>query len=157
MTATIAAEAGVLAPASPEGGESPSSAEAPRRRTRRWCAVAVLAYVVLALVAFLPYGPFDASHLPAVAGSPANGDPYQMTWFLAWFPYAITHHINIFQTTSFEYPYGANLADNTIVPLLGFIAWPITATLGPVASFNFVIRLCFATAGIVMFFVLRRW
>jgi hypothetical protein len=117
----------------------------------------VLAYVVLALVAFLPYGPFDASHLPAVAGSPANGDPYQMTWFLAWFPYAITHHINIFQTTSFEYPYGANLADNTIVPLLGFIAWPITATLGPVASFNFVIRLCFATDGIVMFFVLRRW
>jgi hypothetical protein len=157
VTATIAAEAGALAPAPAEEAAVAGADQMSSRRRRLWCALAVLTYVVLALLAFLPYGPFDASHLPAVVDSPAGSDPYQMTWFLAWFPYAISHHLNIFQTTRFEYPYGANLADNTIVPLLGFVAWPVTATLGPVASFNFLIRLCFATDGIVMFFVLQRW
>jgi hypothetical protein len=80
-----------------------------------------------------------------------------MMWFLKWFPYALTHGLNVFHTNLFDYPQGVNLADNTSVPLLGLLGWPVTATLGPVAAFNFLIRLAFALSGASMFFVLRRW
>lgn len=158
MTATAISEIQAISPAPTEEPEPPSAEDRLRRRTRRRTVLAVTAYVVLALLAFLPYGPFDTSHIPgAILHSPAGADPLQMMWFLTWVPYAITHGLNIFQTTRFEYPFGANLADNTTVPLLGLIAWPVTATLGPVAAFNFLIRLCFAADGIAMFFALRRW
>jgi hypothetical protein len=121
-------------------------------------AICVVAYAALAVLAFLPASPFATHELPAaVPGSPAGADPFQMAWFLAWFPYAVTHGLNIFHTNLFDYPAGVNLADNTAVPLLGLLAWPITATLGPVASFNFLIRLAFALSGASMFLVLRRW
>ena len=129
-----------------------------RRRARHpatWC---VVAYIVLSILAFYPIGPFDANHLPiAGGGNPAGNDPYQMTWFLAYVPYAITHGLSLFHTNFIDYPTGVNLADNTSVPLLGILGWPVTATLGPVATFNFLIRLAIASSGISMFFCLRRW
>jgi hypothetical protein len=116
------------------------------------------AYVVLALLAYYPVGPFDSSRLPiAGGGNPAGNDPFQMTWFLTFVPYALTHGLSLFHTNFVDYPRGVNLADNTSVPLLGILAWPITATLGPIASFNFLIRLSFAVSGGSMFLVLRRW
>jgi hypothetical protein len=127
---------------------------------RSWWPVAgcLAAYAVLAIIAFLPVGPFDTRRLPiAVHGSPAGNDPFQMTWFLSYVPYALTHGLSIFHTNYVEYPSGINLANNTSVPLLGILGWPITATLGPVASFNFLIRLSFALSGASMFLVLRRW
>jgi hypothetical protein len=142
---------------SPVAGDLPVEIEK-RRHRRRMTAICLLAYAALALLAFLPTAPFATREFPAAGpGNPAGADPFQMTWFLAWFPYAVTHGLNIFQTTRFDYPSGVNLADNTSVPLLGLIAWPITATLGPVAAFNFLIRLAFALSGASMFLVLRRW
>ncbi|MGH9172374.1 MAG: hypothetical protein ACRD0Z_16135 [Acidimicrobiales bacterium] len=166
MTATIAPE--TAAPEPPEPLEASSeladivedveaSAKA-RRRRRQKTALALVVYVALALLAFYPYGPFNTSHLPgAIKHSPAGADPLQMVWFLSWTPYALTHGLNLFQTTRFEYPTGINLADNTTVPFLGLIAWPITANLGPVAAFNFLVRLCLALDGVAMFLVLRRY
>jgi hypothetical protein len=116
------------------------------------------AYVVLALAVFWPIGPFDTRSLPiAGGGNPAGNDPFQMTWFLTYVPYAITHGLSLFHSNYVDYPGGVNLADNTSVPLLGILAWPITATLGPIAAFNFLIRLCFAVSGASMFLVLRRY
>ena len=63
----------------------------------------------------------------------------------------------LFHTNFVDYPSGVNLADNTTVPLLGVLGWPITATLGPVATFNFLIRLSFVVSAGSMCFVLRRW
>jgi hypothetical protein len=147
---------------SPAASETPAAArdvEADRiRRRRRTTVLCVVAYVALAVIAFLPHSPFSTRAIPAAGpGNPAGSDPFQMSWFLAWLPYALTHGLNIFHTTGFDYPTGVNLADNTTVPLLGFIAWPITANLGPIAAFNFLIRLAFALSGISMFAVLRRW
>jgi len=130
----------------------------PRARQRRILALCLLAYAVLAVLVFLPNSPLSTTVLPSAGpGNPAGSDPFQMTWFLAWAPYAISHGLNLFHTNLIEYPYGVNLADNTTVPLLGVLAWPVTATLGPVASFNLLIRLAFALSGASMFFVLRRW
>jgi hypothetical protein len=158
MTATIAPEATALIAASREEFDAEQALMKARRRRRQLTTLAVLAYVALALLAFYPYGPFNTTHMPgAIQHSPAGADPLQMMWFLTWTPYAITHGLNLFQTSRFEYPFGLNLADNTTVPLLGVIAWPITANLGPVAAFNFLVRLCLALDGISMFFVLRRY
>jgi len=125
---------------------------------RRAAVLCVLAYLVLSVLVYLPVGPFDARALP-IAGpnNPAASDPFQMTWFLAWVPFALTHGLSIFPTNYIDYPTGVNLADNTTVPLLGVLGWPITATLGPVATFNFLLRLSFCLSATSMFFVMRRW
>lgn len=124
----------------------------------RWPIVCVICYFVLAVIAYLPVGPFDARQLP-IAGpnNPAGADPFQMTWFLSWTPFAISHGISPYHTNYIDFPTGVNLADNTTVPLLGILGWPITATLGPVATFNVLIRLAFALSATSMFFVMRRW
>ena len=129
-------------------------------RRRRWypTAACLASYVAISILIFLPTLPFDSRHIPiAGAGNPAGNDPYQMVWFLSYVPYAITHGLSLFHTNFIDYPRGVNLTDNTSVPLLGIASWPITATLGPIASFNFLLRLSFAVSGASMFLVLRRW
>ena len=97
-----------------------------------WC---LAAYAALAILVFFPVGPLDSRQLPLpAAGNPAGNDPFQMTWFLSYVPYALTHGLSIFHTNYIDYPSGVNLADNTSVPLLGILGWPITATLGPIAD-----------------------
>jgi hypothetical protein len=118
----------------------------------------VVTYVVLAVLAYMPVGPFESRALPiAGSGNPAGSDPFQMTWFLSWVPFALTHGQSLFHTNYIDYPTGVNLADNTSVPLLGILGWPLTTTLGPVAAFNFLVRLSFALSATSMFFVMRRW
>jgi hypothetical protein len=158
MTAVVA-ETEPVAAGEPAPDTDALEAEAfARRRRRRLTTICVLTYAVLAVLAFLPTAPFATREFPAAGPhNPAGSDPFQMAWFLEWFPYAVTHGLNVFHTTQFDYPGGVNLADNTSVPLLGLIAWPITSTLGPVASFNFLLRLAFALSGVSMFLVLRRW
>ncbi len=139
----------------------PAEPDAPSgRKDQRWRPVAgcLAAYAALAVLVFLPVGPFDTRQLPVAGhGNPAGNDPFQMTWFLSYVPFALTHGLSIFHTNYIDYPTGINLANNTSVPLLGILGWPVTATLGPIAAFNFLIRLSFALSGASMFLVLRRW
>ena len=124
-------------------------------------AASVSIFVLLAIIVYWPATPWNAMRLPATPyGGYSFGDPAQMTWFLAWFPFALTHGLNLFHTNYLGYPYGVNLADNTLSPLLGLLGTPITLTLGPVAAFNVLLRLAFATSASSMFWVLRhrcRW
>jgi hypothetical protein len=158
---TTAAQARIGAPPSesPASADRPEAADQPSARASRWPFVfCLLGYAALVTLAYLPVGPLDTQQLPtAGAGNPAGSDPYQMVWFLAWVPYALTHGVALFHTNFIDYPTGVNLADNTTVPLLGVLGWPITATLGPVATFNFLIRLSFVVSAGSMCFVLRRW
>ena len=117
-----------------------------------------LIYLTSSVMAFWPSPPWDATRLPTdYFGKYMFGDPPQMTWFLDWFPYAISHGMNIFYTNFIDYPVGVNLANNTSVPLLGLIASPITLTLGPVTAFNLLLRLAFFSSAVSMFFLLRLW
>ena len=65
-----------------------------------------------------------------------GSDPYESAWFLAWWPYAITHHLDPFFTKLIWYPYGASTLWITSVPLLAILFWPVTALGGPVLSYN---------------------
>jgi len=126
------------------------------RRPIALLAVAIGAYAVLAVIAYWPVMPLDANKLPIVLGAGA-GDPAQMSWFLAWTPFALGHGHNPFFTNYIDFPLGVNLASNTSVPLLGLLAAPVTFALGPIASFNLLMRIALAGSATSMFLVSRRW
>jgi|SRR5579871_864942 len=111
------------------------------------------AFLALALLAYWPVQPFST-------GEVVNCGCYDVAeqmWFLSWTPHAIAHGLNPFFTSALNAPYGANLAANTTMPLLGLIASPISLTLGPVATYNVLIRLALATSALSMCLVLRHY
>jgi len=114
---------------------------------------AILLYAAAAILMFNPRSPWTANYLSRAG----IGDPAQMVWFLAYTPHALIHGLNPFWTNLIDYPTGVNLADNTSVPLLGLLAWPITTTLGPVAALNLLVRLGIFLSATSLFFVLSRW
>jgi hypothetical protein len=122
---------------------------------RRALATAGLAclYFVLAWLGYWPASPLASRQLPGCA----CGDPVQQTWFLAWLPFALGHGQNVFFTSYLHVPAGANLAIDTAMPLLGLLGAPVTVTLGPVATYNLLLRCAFALSGASMFWVLRRY
>jgi hypothetical protein len=110
-------------------------------------------YVALACLIFWPIGPFDASRLP----DHMLGDPDEMTWFLAWTPWALLHGHSFLFTHALDSPQGVNLANNTSVPFLGLLAAPITFAFGPIAAINVLLRLAIAASATASYFVFRRW
>ena len=117
-------------------------------------AVAVLvAYAVIACFVVWPTGPLDATRLP----HGVLGDPDEMTWFLAWTPWALTHGHNLLLSNAIDLPRGVNLANNTSVPFLGLLATPLTLTLGPIAAFNLLLRVALAASAGAGYFAFRRW
>jgi len=117
----------------------------------------LLVYLVLAVAVFWPALPWSTTTLPAGSYGRGLGDPAQMTWFLEWVPYALRHGLNLFHTNFLDYPNGVDLANGTSVPFLALLATPVTLTLGPVAAFNLLLRLAFASSAGSMFVVLRTW
>ena len=114
---------------------------------------ALVLYAVLATVIFDPLSPWTGDYLSRAG----IGDPAQMVWFLAYTPHALAHGLDPFWSNLIDYPTGVNLADNTSVPLLGVLAWPVTATLGPVSAFNLLLRLGIFLSASSLFLVLHRW
>ncbi len=94
---------------------------------------ALLLYSLLASVLML----HGASLTHELSG--AGSDPYESAWFLAWWPYALTHHIDPFFTRLIWYPIGASLLWVTSVPLLALLGWPLTSAFGPVLTYNLLI------------------
>jgi hypothetical protein len=115
-------------------------------------AAVVTAY---ALAAYSIYGhlhPLDRVHLPSCA----CGDIVNQVWFLAFALRMLRHGQFSLWTNLLNYPVGINTADNAGFPLLGFIASPITAWLGPVAAFSLLVRLSFFVSALSCFLVLKR-
>jgi len=73
-------------------------------------------------------------------------DPGSFMFFLEWWKYVFTHHVNPFFTYLQWAPSGVNLTWNGLIPLFGIFAIPITATLGPVASYNLAMMMAPALA-----------
>ncbi len=152
-------------PHEPEAGEPPAlqlpvesespAVQDPGPGTARRRAVPILAvacYALLALGLYWPVSPLSSTRILACGCS----DPALDTWFIAWTPHVITHHLDPLFTTSIEFPYGINLAVNTWMPLLGLIGAPVTLTLGPVATVNLLFRLAFVCSAAAMYLALRR-
>ncbi len=102
------------------------------KRFWRWHSAAFIAYALLALV-FIDHG---ESLTRQIAG--VGSDPFIFIWCLAWWPFAITHHLDLFHTTLMWQPAGVYLAWLTTVPLLGVIGWPLTL-ISPVFAFNVLV------------------
>jgi hypothetical protein len=63
-------------------------------------------------------------------------DVYAFAWFLAWWPYALTHHLNPIVPRILWAPTGISLARATSVPAPALAAWPITRLFGPVVAYD---------------------
>lgn len=120
---------------------------------RRSPLISLAVYFLLAIIVYWHTGLFGSGALP----SPASGDSAQEVWFLSWPAYALTHGHNPFLTNAINYPAGADLSDSTAMPFLGLLGLPITLTLGPVATYNFLLIAALTTSAISMCLVLRRW
>jgi hypothetical protein len=94
---------------------------------------ALLLYSLLAAVLMV----HGASLTHELSG--AGSDPYDSPWFLAWWPYALTHHADPFFTKVIWYPSGVSLLWITAVPLLSLLGWPVTAVWGPAVTYNLLI------------------
>lgn len=141
----------------PEAGRGQVGSHGSDLRSRRArilrTALVALSYLALACLVYYPVLPFDGSHLITCA----CGDSVQEVWFIDWTRFAFTGGHNPLVTTYLNVPAGANLGLNTSFPLLNVLALPVTATLGPVASYNLLLRLALATSAFAMFGVLRRY
>ena len=119
-------------------------------------AACLAVFAILAVVLYLPTGPFDSTRMP----DGGFFDPGQSVWNLGWTSFAVEHWANVFHTNLIDYPAGANLANNNFAPLLGLLAMPVTVLAGPIASLNFLVRLAMFASATSMFLVLRprcRW
>jgi hypothetical protein len=76
----------------------------------------------------------DFSH--SYIGMQGSADPGLHIWCLAWWPYAISHHLNPFITKAVWAPTGFNLAWATSIPFAALISAPITQLWGPVTAYN---------------------
>jgi hypothetical protein len=152
LSTASAAEPGRRAPAARprHRGSHPDKARPRLPRALGWVLPLGL-YAVFALLVYAPVGTISSNRLTST-----GEDVGPMVWYLAALPHYLFHGLNPFFTLGANFPYGANLASNTSMPLLGLIASPITLTEGPVAAFNAMVILGFFLSAAAMFYVLRK-
>ena len=83
-------------------------------------------------------------------------DPNFYIWAWRWWVYAVTHGINPLYSYQIRAPAGYNLAWATTSPSVALLMWPITATLGPVVSFNLTLLLAPPASAWAAFVAARR-
>ncbi len=71
----------------------------------------------------------------SVVGS-YGSDQASFTWSLAWWPHALEHGIHPLLTKLVYAPDGWNLAWTSSIPGPSLLAWPLTAAVGPVATYD---------------------
>lgn len=120
--------------------ESPGPEQAPAHRWRAWHSHPGLSLGLVALLCYLAVAALLVPRLGAVFHGNSyvgvRSDPTLYIWGFAWWPYALTHGINPLSTHVIWAPQGANIAWDGDTPGLALIAWPLTALVGPIVSFN---------------------
>ena len=143
-------------------GPSPSRALAPPGRslidrvegitTARFFLIALVVFVVISLRVYWPQLPGNPHSIVGCA----CGDEMQEVWFLKWTPWAILHGHNPFFTNWMDYPSGANLATNTVMPALAILVAPVTWLFGAISSYNLLMWASFPVSALACCFVVRR-
>jgi hypothetical protein len=101
-------------------------------------AIALLLYSIASVALFGIPALRHPSHVYLGYGT----DPATHMWFLAWWPYAISHGLDPFVTHVLWAPTGYNLGGSTAIPGPSLLLSPITETLGPVVAYNILALLC---------------
>src|SRR3984893_4112490 len=109
--------------------------------------------IYLALAAFLFARPSAPQFASSYLGRGA--DQCFFIWCLVWWPYAFAHHLNPFVAKLVFAPSGVNLTWTTPVPLISWLALPLTSTLGPVAAYNLLCVICPALSAWTTFLLCR--
>jgi hypothetical protein len=118
----------------------------------RLAIAALLAYVVGALLLAV-----------AIWGDPITSwagrccDPEQEAWFLGWTPYALSHGLDPFFTTTIGAPAGVNLMWNSTMPALGLVSWLPARLGGPIFAYNVMLVAAIALSGWTAYLALRRY
>ncbi|MGC8474426.1 MAG: hypothetical protein ACP5PW_08500, partial [Candidatus Dormibacteria bacterium] len=109
-----------------------------------------LSYLLAALLLTLPLW---LGGQPRLLGYGA--DSAMHLWFLNWFPYAISHGLNPFQTSIATHPSTVSLLWNNADLVLAFLAWPLFRLLPAAAAMDLVFVLMMAAAAAAMAWQLR--
>ena len=139
--------------AAPWAGRAPRHARAIRRP---WVVTGGVALVYLALSALANGGAWAHGVAHTLQPSGGNDVPEEI-WFLAQTPWVLLHGHNPFVNDWLNAPVGINLMDNTTMPLLGILAFPITFFFGPIATFNVLIDLAIFASAMSFFVMARRF
>ena len=120
------------------------------RRARKWPRdraglLGFLSYLALSVLFFGRGVIADPAHRLINAGT--GHDPSLYIWGLVWWPYALAHRLNPFLCRVIWAPNGINLAWTPSMPVVAILAAPLTASLGPVVTFNLLCILAPALAG----------
>ncbi len=105
------------------------------------------------LAAFLLTLPLWLGSQPLLLGYGA--DSAMHLWFLNWFPYAISHGLNPFQTSIATHPSTVSLLWNNADLVLALLAWPLFRLLPAAAAMDLVFVLMMAAASAAMAWQLR--
>jgi len=127
-----------------------------RTARRPWLVTAgvALAYLILAAVANGSAWTHGVAHTLQPSG---GNDVPEEIWFLAQTPWVLLHGHNPFVNNWLNAPVGINLMDNTTMPLLGILAFPITFLFGPIATFNVLIDVAIFASAMSFFVMARRF
>ena len=111
-----------------------------------------LAYLGLAVLGHLP----AFRSLSTTTQCPCEDAP-QTDWFLGWTPYALLEGRSPWFSQHLVAPEGVNLMWNTLLPLPGVLAAPVTLTAGPLAAHTLLAVLAFAGSATSMWWVTGRF
>ena len=114
--------------------------------------LAPLTYLALAVLAHL-----SAFRSLGTMTQCACEDAPQTDWYLGWTPYALSQGRSPWFSQHLVAPEGVNLMWNTLLPLPGLLAWPVTATAGVLASHTLLAVLAFAGSATSMWWVAGRF
>jgi hypothetical protein len=100
-------------------------------RSHRSAALAAFALYAALSIIFIDHGESLTNRLEGL-----GSDPFDFLLFLAWWPWAIAHHLNPLYSNLFWQPLGIYFAWVTAVPLLSLLGLPFTLLSGPVLAYN---------------------
>jgi hypothetical protein len=116
----------------------------------RWAAAALALYITISLIV--------VDHGESLTGKiiGQGDDPMAFIWFVAWWPYALSHSLDPLYTLLLWQPLGLYLPWVASVPLLSLAAAPITWLGGPILSYNLIMLLAPALSALAMYFLCLR-
>ncbi len=117
---------------------------------------AAVALVYLALSVLANRGVWAHGIAHSIQTSGGNDVPEEI-WFLAQTPWVLLHGHNPFVNNWLNTPVGINLMDNTTMPLLGLVGFPITLIFGPIATYNVLIDVAIFASALSFFVMARRF
>jgi hypothetical protein len=123
---------------------------------RGWLVTASVAIVYLGLSVLANRSAWAHGIAHTVQTAGGNDVPEEI-WFLAQTPWVLLHGHNPFVNNWLNAPAGINLMDNTTMPLLGIVGFPITVLFGPIATFNVLLDLSIFASSLSFFVMARRF